>query len=104
MGKLTGKTSWFRGTKKEAGRKVEDDQTDRLGSPRNGANRRSVETKLKQEVKTTTKDEKKIRVANPLFIPPTKNSKLVARIKMEEERMGLITGWKWRVVESGGCN
>ena len=35
-----------------------------------------------------------VRLSSPVFIPATKNSYLLQKMKAEEDRMGDITGWK----------
>ena len=50
----------------------------------------------------TSKDSKEIRTSSPLFVPASLNGKLNNKMKAEEERMGLITGWKCKIVERGG--
>ena len=43
-----------------------------------------------------------VRLSAPVFIPATKNSYLLQKMKAEEDRMGDITGWKFKLVERSG--
>ena len=43
-----------------------------------------------------------MRIAAPLFIPATKEGRLATRLRAEEEILGTIMGWKYKVVERGG--
>ena len=42
------------------------------------------------------------RVAAPLFVPATADSKLAERLRTEEEKLGQVTGWYYKVVERSG--
>ena len=43
-----------------------------------------------------------MRIAAPLFVPPTKDGKLATKLREEEEILGKVMGWKYKVVERGG--
>merc|ERR1711888_112933 len=45
---------------------------------------------------------KTIRVAAPLFVPSTKDGMLARRLRDEEERLGRMVGWSYKIVERGG--
>ena len=46
--------------------------------------------------------KKTVRLSAPVFIPATKNSYLLQKMKAEEDRMGNITWWKFKLVERSG--
>ena len=49
-----------------------------------------------------TVPEGETRISCPAFIPGTKDRGLLTRLKREEEELGRMTGWKYRIVERGG--
>ena len=51
-------------------------------------------------VKLLSKNE--VRMACPLFVPASKEGKLAKKIREEEDKMGEILRWKYKVVERGG--
>ena len=66
----------------------------RAGGGRGGGSSKTMDAKADCGLKQP-------RIAAPLFVPPTKDSRLAVRLKEEEERMGHILGWKFKVVERG---
>ena len=50
---------------------------------------------------TTGPSTREVRIAAPLFIPATKEGRLATRLRAEEEILGTIMGWKYKVVERG---
>ena len=99
--KLTGKTKWYRkeskseiGEMENGGNGVSNDKT----CP--GSNmKRSSNFERKRSTNPLVTNP---RVASPLFVPPTRDNKLVRAMKEEEVRMTEITGWGWRLIERGG--
>ena len=64
---------------------------------------RREEYEVHKVVKNVTKRiEKDVVVAAPLFIQSTGNGELARLLKEEEDKMGTILGWKYKVVERGG--
>ena len=45
---------------------------------------------------------KDVRVSSPLFIPASKGGQLASKLKEEDNKLGEITGWKFKVIERGG--
>ena len=57
----------------------------------------------KRETKSVvTRKSMEIRTAAPLFLPATKNSKLLTMFKAEMELMGKTFGWRYKMVERSG--
>ena len=64
---------------------------------KHGGEKRPEKEPKKDLIKT-----KEVRVASPLFVPATKDSILASRLKLEEEKLGQLVGWKYKIVEWGG--
>ena len=41
-------------------------------------------------------------ITAPLFVQASASGELASRLRMEEEKMGTMLGWKFKVVERGG--
>ena len=93
MNRLSGKTNWFRKVADSGVAKLEPEM--RATKPSLGE-MRSPEQIEKKEMPA------KMRIASPLFVPPTKDNKLVKVLKEEDRKLGEIMGWGWRVIERGG--
>ena len=59
------------------------------GSGRNGS---------KSMIKVSMQNDG-IRVAAPLFIPATADGKLAEKLRREKEKLGVVTGWRYKVVD-----
>ena len=42
-----------------------------------------------------------MRTAAPLFLPATFGGSLAARVKLEEEKLAEIVGWRFNIIERG---
>ena len=62
--------------------------------------RRSGEQKMFKPV--LRRIEKDVRIAAPVFIQATKNEALIKILKAEEQKLGEILGWKFKLIERGG--
>ena len=67
-----------------------------------GKGRRGMEVKGREMTKVAARRQGDVRIAAPLFIQATEGSSLVALLKEEEEKLGGIVGWRYKVVERGG--
>ena len=45
---------------------------------------------------------REVKIVAPLFVPATKDSRLANKLKEEEEKLGHMMGWKFKIVERGG--
>ena len=63
-------------------------------SPRGGPS-----TRLPRETMTT---KKPVRLSAPVFVPATKDALLLRNMQEEENKMGEITDWKYKLVERSG--
>ena len=43
-----------------------------------------------------------MRTAAPLFLPATFGGSLAARVKLEEDKLAEIVGWRFKIIERGG--
>ena len=70
------------------------------GLPRETVGREEVRRQPVQNKNMTTK--KPVRLSAPVFIPATKDGLLLRKLQEEENKMGEITGWKYKLVERRG--
>ena len=96
--KLLEKTNWYRKRKRNEEEEMEEgDKEKRLG---NGRGKRIKREKIKEremEVKSSQRP-----AAAVMFTPYTTNSALAKSMREAEEKLGELTGYKIKVVESAG--
>ena len=51
---------------------------------------------------TTKKSKKPLRLSAPVFVPATKDALLLKNMQEEENKVGEIAGWKYKLIESSG--
>ena len=102
--KITGKSNWFRMPGKS-----KDDCSRNGGAKKDSCAKTGgwmSTSKPKPERKMYERKEeirrKEIRIAAPLFVPATRDGILAIRMKLEEEKLGNLVGWKFKIVERGG--
>ena len=71
------------------------------GPSNNAGGWRSKSVADKKQIKLVT-GSKEVRIASPLFVPATKDGVLASRLKLEEEKLGNLVGWKYKIVERSG--
>ena len=59
-------------------------------------------TGLPRGTLTTKKSKKPVRLSAPVFVPATKDALLLKNMQEEENKVGEITGWKYKLVERSG--
>ena len=95
LAKVVGRDRWFRKSSESTGSTGEQAEgEDRVGG---GSGR-----KRSQRENERGKPETRLRVAAPLFVPATADGSLAENLRREEEKLGEVTGWKYKVVERSG--
>ena len=54
------------------------------------------------KMKETVDNKNEVRTAAPLFVPATRDGVLASRLRLEEEKLGKLVGWRYKIVERGG--
>ena len=65
-------------------------------------NRPTPTKQMKKKLMSPAVPVKTIRIAAPLFVPSTRDGMLARRLRDEEERLGRMVGWSYKIVERGG--
>lgn len=105
IGKLMGRSNWFRPEKKKEGEESPKPYIDTALTARKGLNgkvSRGVGTRAPMKRSVVNRSNQEIRVTAPIFVQATKNGDMARLLREEEEKIGRMTGWRFKVVERGG--
>ena len=106
--KIAGKSNWFRPDskrEKKLGNGTVDNQGQDngrvVGRSLGGGSQKAV-VGVPKVTQTTTRKPEDVHIAAPLFVQATEGGNLASLLRVEEEKLGVILGWKFKIVERGG--